>query len=252
MRSPCCWCWRRARRQALEAPRAAPAAGPARSHAARSSHWGDLKEGLALVWSTPALLAAVLLALLVNLLAYPFSIQFLPYVAKEVYAVDEKGLGLLVASFGLGALLGSVAVSARHAIAPARTMILSGLAWFACLLAFAQMTSFWSGAAMLVLTGFAQSLCMVTVAVVLLDIAGAEFRGRIMGARMLAIYGLPLGVLAGGALIDSIGFRATGTLYALAGIALTLAMTWRWHAHLRLADLPAGGRQAGPTALRPD
>jgi hypothetical protein len=83
---------------------------------------------------------------------------------------------------------------------------------------------------------------MVTVAVVLLDIAGGSFRGRIMGVRMLAIYGLPLGVLAGGALIDTIGFSATGALYALAGIALTLYMTWRWRTDLRLADLAAGGR----------
>jgi hypothetical protein len=104
------------------------------------------------------------------------------------------------------------------------------------------MTSFWSGAAMLALTGFVQSLCMVTVAVLLLDIAGGKFRGRIMGVRMLAIYGLPLGVLAGGALIDTVGFRATGTLYSLAGIALTLAMAWLWHTDLQRADLPAGGR----------
>src|SRR5262249_40108336 len=166
-----------------------------------------LKEGLALVWSTPALLAATLLALLVNLLAYPFCVQLLPYAAKEVYAVGEKGLGLLVASFGVRARLGTLA-RARRTTAPGRTMMLAGVAWFACLLAFVQMTSFWSGAPMLALTGFAQSLCMVTVAVVLLDIAGGKFRGRIMGARMLAIYGLPLGVLAGGALIDAIGFHA--------------------------------------------
>jgi predicted MFS family arabinose efflux permease len=217
-------------------------AGPAQLPPAPSSHWGDLKEGLVLVWSTPALLVAILLALLVNLLAFPFSIQFLPYVAKEIYAVDEKGLGYLVASFALGALIGSIAVSARRRIAPARTMILSGLAWFVCLLAFAQMESLWSGAAVLALAGFAQSLCMVTLAVVLLDIAGGKFRGRIMGVRMLAIYGLPLGVLAGGALIDAIGFRATGTLYALAGVALTLAMAWRWRVHLHRADLPANGR----------
>jgi predicted MFS family arabinose efflux permease len=167
------------------------------------------------------------------------SIQLLPYVAKEVYAVDQNGLGLLTASFGLGALMGSVAVSARRGISPARTMIWSGLVWFVCLLAFAQMTRFWSGAAMLVLAGFAQSICMVTVAVVLLDIAGGKFRGRIMGVRMLAIYGLPFGVLAGGALIDTIGFSATGTLYALAGIALTLAMAWRWRTDLQRADLTA-------------
>jgi len=37
-----------------------------------------------------------------------------------------------------------------------------------------------------------------------------------MGVRMLVIYGLPLGLLAAGSLIDEIGFAATGTLYATA------------------------------------
>ncbi|HWE16808.1 MAG TPA: MFS transporter [Hyphomicrobiaceae bacterium] len=218
-------------------PVPAPAAGPARSLPPRSTYWGDLIEGLALVWSTPALLAAILLAALVNLLAFPISIQLLPYVAREVYAVNETGLGYLVASFAGGALLGSVATSIRRGIAPARTMILSSLGWFLFLLAFAQMQTLWSGAAMLALAGFAQSLSMVTLAVVLLGVAGGKFRGRIMGVRMLAIYSLPLGALGGGALIDWIGFHATGTLYALAGMALTLAIAWRWRAHLWRAGL---------------
>jgi predicted MFS family arabinose efflux permease len=223
-------------------PAPAVAAGPAPSHPARPSHWGDLMEGLTLVWRTPPLLAGMLLAFLVNLLAYPISIQLLPYVAREVYGADETGLGTLVASFAGGALLGSAAVGFGRAIAPARTMLLSTLCWFMCLLAFAEMRTLWSGAAVLALAGFAQSLSMVTLAVVLLGIAGGKFRGRIMGVRMLAIYSLPLGTLAGGALINWIGFRATGTLYALAGLALTLAIAWRWRAHLWRADVPANGR----------
>jgi predicted MFS family arabinose efflux permease len=223
-------------------PAPAAAAGPAPPRPARPSHWGDLMEGLVLVWRTPALLAGMLLAFLVNLLAYPISIQLLPYVAREVYGADETGLGTLVASFAGGALLGSAAAGVRPGIAPARTMILSTLSWFVCLLAFAEMRTLWSGAAVLALAGFAQSLSMVTLAVVLLGIAGGNFRGRIMGVRMLAIYSLPLGTLAGGALIDWIGFRATGMLYALAGVVLTLAIAWRWRAHLWRADLPANGR----------
>jgi predicted MFS family arabinose efflux permease len=223
-------------------PVPAPAAGPARPPPPRSTYWGDLIEGLALVWSTPALLAAILLAALVNLLAFPISIQLLPYVAREIYAVNETGLGYLVASFAGGALLGSVATSIRHGIAPARTMIVSSLGWFAFLLAFAQMQTLWSGAAMLALAGFAQSLSMVTLAVVLLGVAGGKFRGRIMGVRMLAIYSLPLGALGGGALIDWIGFHATGTLYALAGMALTLAIAWRWRTYLWHAGLASNGR----------
>ena len=208
----------------------------------RASHWSDLVEGLVLVWSTPALLAGILVAVLVNLLAFPLSNPLLPYVAREIYAVDATGLGYLMASFAAGALLGSVAVSLRGRIAATRAMMLATFAWFGCLLVFAQMRSAWSGAAMLALAGFAQSISMVAVAVVLLGIAGSKFRGRIMGVRMLAIYSLPLGALAGGALVEAVGFRATGTLYALAGIALSLAIAWRWRTHLWRADLPANGR----------
>jgi predicted MFS family arabinose efflux permease len=220
----------------------APVPGPAGVAGPQASHWGDLMEGLALVWSTPSLLAGILLAVLVNLLAFPLSNPLLPYVAREVYAVSATGLGYLVASFAAGALLGSVAVSIRGRMAAAHVMILSTLAWFACLLVFAQMQTAWGGAVMLALAGFAQSFSMVAVAVVLLGIAGGKFRGRVMGVRMLAINGLPLGALAGGTLVETVGFRATGTFYALAGLALTLAIAWRWHAQLWRADLPAIGR----------
>ena len=76
----------------------------------------------------------------------------------------------------------------------------------------------------------------------LLRIAGEKFGGRIMGVRMLAIYGLPLGILASGALIDVVGFQATGTLYAALGIALTLVIGARWRRQLWRADVPANAR----------
>jgi predicted MFS family arabinose efflux permease len=199
-------------------------------------------EGLALVWSTPALLAGMLVAVLVNLVGYPLSNQLLPYVAREIYHVNETGLGYLTASFAMGALLGSVAVSFYRGSTPARTMIVSGVAWFVLLLCYAQMQSLWTGAAFLALAGFAQSLCMVTLAVVLLRIAGARFGGRIMGVRMLAIYSLPVGVVMGGALVEAIGFHATGIVYTVTGIALMFFIAWRWHADLWRADTPANGR----------
>jgi len=34
--------------------------------------------------------------------------------------------------------------------------------------------------------------------------ASESFRGRVMGVRMMVIYGLPLGLLAAGSLIDEI------------------------------------------------
>ena len=73
--------------------------------------WVDLKRGLGFVWSTPLILAAMWLAFLVNLTVFPISHGVLPYVAKEIYRVDENGLGHLIASYATGALLGSITMT---------------------------------------------------------------------------------------------------------------------------------------------
>ena len=187
---------------------------------ARTSMWRDLREGLSYVWDTPASLAAMWLAFLVNMTAFPLTSGLLPYVAREIYHINQTGLGYLVASFAIGALLGSVAISvASRLIRPARMMIVFALVWYAMLLVFVRMPTVTGGSAMLVLAGFAQSLSMVPMSVMLLHSAGPRFRGRVMGVRMFAIYGLPLGLLPAGALIDRIAFAPTATLYCCIGLA---------------------------------
>jgi hypothetical protein len=73
---------------------------------------------------------------------------------------------------------------------------------------------------------------MVCHTVILLSASTPRYRGRIMGVRMLAIYSLPLGLLAVGFLIGLIGFRATASLYAVVGLAFTVLIAVRWRASL--------------------
>src|SRR3954447_18780536 len=196
------------------------------------SLWRDLREGLAYVWDTPSSLAALWLAFLVNLTAFPMTSGLLPFVAKDVFHMDQTGLGYLIASFAFGALLGSILISViGRSIRPARMMIVFAVAWHAMLLVFANMRDPLSGTLTLVCAGLAQSLSLVPMSALLLHGAGA-YRGRVMGMRMLAIYGLPLGLLASGALIDRIGYAPTATLYCSVGMALTLLIALRWRAVL--------------------
>jgi MFS family permease len=206
---------------------------PARARGAATTAHRDLREGLSHVWATPPLLAALALAFLANLAAYPLSGGLLPYVAREVYGVDRTGLGTLVASFAVGGLAASLLLSAMGTrIRPARSMVLGSAVWFALLLVFARQQTAGAGMALLALAGFAQSFCMVPMAVLLLRISGDRFRGRVMGLRMLAIYGLPVGLLAAGPLIAHAGFAEAATLYAGLGLACTLAVALRWRRHL--------------------
>ena len=84
--------------------------GPARSLCIRPCGAG-LREGLAYLWDTPSSLAALWLAFLVNLTAYPLTSGLLPFVARDIYHTDQTDLCYLIASFAFGAVLGSVAIS---------------------------------------------------------------------------------------------------------------------------------------------
>jgi predicted MFS family arabinose efflux permease len=198
-----------------------------------SSPWHELKEGIAYVWNTPVLLAARWLAFLANLAAFPLTNGLLPFVAKDVYGMTQTGLGYLVAAFAGGALLGSVVLShaGMYARLP-RLMIVATMAWYALLLIFAQMPGPLTGSACLVLAGIAQSLGMVTLSIILLRAADEKFRGRVMGVRMMAIYSLPIGLMAAGAMIEWSGFRFVASLYATVGLVFTVLIALRWRAQL--------------------
>jgi predicted MFS family arabinose efflux permease len=200
----------------------------------------DLKEGFGYVWRKPEQLGAFAMAFLVNLLAYPFVLGLLPYAAKEVYRIGQTGLGYLAAAFWLGALIGSVAVGAgRWRLPAARTMLWSGVLWFAATLFFGQTSSLALGITLLFFAGVVQSFCLTPLAAIMLRGADDTMRGRVMGVRMLGIWGLPLGLLAAGPMIDWLGYAATTLVYAVLGIAATLAIGYRWRSALWLRSAVA-------------
>ena len=199
----------------------------------RLSAWSDLREAVAHAWTTPLLLATLSLAFLVNLTAYPLVLGLLPYVAKEIYQTDQTGLGYLMASFSAGGLVGSITLSHKGgSIRAGRWMMMFCAAWFVMLAAFALMPTLALGIVMLVAAGCTQSFGLVPMGALLLRHSDERFRGRIMGLRMFAIYGLPIGLLIAGPIIERFGYRAMAMLYCTIGIMFTLLIGTRWHAEV--------------------
>jgi hypothetical protein len=173
------------------------------------------------------------LAFLINLTAYPASSGLLPYVAREVYRVDATGLGWLVASFALGGLAASIAmVTTGGSRRPERSTLVHSAIWYALLLGFAHLQSIGPGLLTLFAAGFVQNVAMISMAATLLAAAGDGFRGRVMGVRTLAVYGMPLGLVAAGALIERIGYPLTISTAAAAGLVFTGLIGLRWRARL--------------------
>lgn len=220
----------------LAAPRNAAVSRP-------GAHWRELAAGLSYVWQTPHLLGGMWLAVLANLTAFPLTGGLMPYIARDVHGLDKTGLGFLIASYATGALLGSLTVGAVGGrLRLGRTMLVASLVWHALLLAFVHMPNATAAALVLVGVGFAQSISMVSLAAMLLRTTEPQFRGRVMGVRMLSTYSLPLGLVFVGWLIGQIGFTLSATLWLVMGVALTLAIGVYWFAALWRLDAPANAR----------
>ena len=193
-----------------------------------------LRRGIAYMMRRPMVKGVMALAFLVNLTAFPLVMGLLPVLARDVFGVDQNGLALLVATTAGGALVGSMAVAGLGRVArPERLMVAAIVVWYVLLLAIARVGTMGLVLPLLGLIGAATSAAMITGMVVLLGTTAREFRGRIMGVRMMAVYGLPIGLVLGGFLSERYGVQNAVAVFALAGIAGTVAAVLAWPSLVR-------------------
>jgi hypothetical protein len=138
-----------------------------------------------------------------------------------------------VASFAFGGLLASLATvltgGSRH---PERATLVGTVIWYVLLLGFGHLWTLGAGMLTLFLAGFVQNIAMIAMTAVLLSAAGDRFRGRVMGVRMLAVYGLPTGLIGAGFLIERVGYPLTISVSATLGLLCTLLIGIRWRASM--------------------
>ena len=201
------------------------------------SPWRDLKEGLIYVRRTPHIFGLMCLAFLLNTTAFPLTNSLLPYVAKMVYQADQTWLGYMVAGVASGALTGSILLSKYGLrVRPGRMMIVFSVLWYAMLIVFGHNQHAVGGIFILYATGIVHSLGQIPMNAMLLRTTDEQYRARVMGIRMLMIYGNMLGLLLFGPLIARIGYPWTATLYCTFGIVMTALIALRWREHLWRAE----------------
>ena len=76
------------------------------------------------------------------------------------------------------------------------------------------------------------SFAMTSMSVSLLGFTNELVRGRVMGVRVLAIYGVPLGLLASGFLIEYLGYLSFMYMYVVLGILVTVIIGAKWRSSI--------------------
>ena len=195
--------------------------------------FSELKDGLSYIWNSPGVLAIICLAFLANLTAFPITHGLMPFIAKDILSLDENGLGQLLAAFSFGAVSGALILAATPSQKySSRLMLINLVMWYLILAVFSFVTIKLDALVVLFFVGVAHSLAMTSMSVALLAFTNEMVRGRVMGVRVLAIYGVPLGLLASGFLIEYFGYNIFMAIYIIFGIALTIIIGIKWRREL--------------------
>jgi MFS family permease len=186
---------------------------------------GQLREGLAYVWSRPDLLMTMVLIFFVATFGMNFGVTT-ALMSKVVFHTGAGRFGIASAVFALGALIGAL-YAARRKKAGMRLLVVTALAFSLLEIACGFMPTYWLFLVVLVPTGLTViSLSTAANASIQLG-TPAEMRGRVMGIYMLVFLGgAPLGAPLTGWLAQEIGIRlsmaAGGVVSAIAAVAVGL------------------------------
>ena len=151
----------------------------------------SLRDGLVYVKRSPQMTAIVILIASASLFLLPF-ITFIPYFAKDVLKVGERGLGFLMACSGIGALLAAGVIASFPRIRwRGRVMVFCGLFVMAAVIVFCYSHIFALSAAMSFCEGFGMIISLSTVNVTMQQLSSDEMRGRVMSIYATSFLGLP-------------------------------------------------------------
>ena len=200
----------------------------------RENVWASIVAGVKFLAGHPVLRAVVLLLAVVCLFVRPYS-QLLPAYAAHVVHVDARGLGVMLAASGAGAILGSIVT----AVVGSRRR---GAVWFASAVGMALGTMvlglvhvYWVSLVVLPFIGLAILSFTGSSNVMLQMLSPEDMRGRAISVFSMVILGL---VPAGSLLLGSIG-AAVGLPHAITGggvIALAIAI-WMYATNKPLREV---------------
>jgi MFS family permease len=191
----------------------------------------QIGSGIRFIWSDRLIRTLVLSVALTNALDAPLAVAF-PVYAKEVYGT-ATALGLMVAGGGAGALIGTTLYGAVGHRLPRRAVFIGGfIAAGLPLWLLVPAPPLWVAVLRALLTGIAAAPLNPVLDTVFQERVPVALRGRVFGTiTAIAWLAMPLGVLAGGLLLDAFGVRPTiagiATCYLVATVSLLFLRSLR-------------------------
>ena len=148
---------------------------------------GQLQEGVRYVLSMPILRDILIMMTLVGMLTYEFQVS-LPLMAQHTFNAGASGLAFLTGSFGLGAVIGGLAVASQRKNTPS-LLIVTGSLFGLTVLGAAFMPTLLLSGLLLLLAGIC-SIYYTSLGNTILQLTSSpQMRGRVMSFWSIAFLG---------------------------------------------------------------
>ena len=182
--------------------------------------FNNLSEGFRYAFSNQTVVAVIVITVFMNLLLFPY-MQMVTVISKNVLNVGPLLMGVLMASDGLGALIGSTLIASRQGMRyHGRVFLYGSLVSLVALLLFSLSKWYLLSLPLLLLLGIGTSGFGTMQSTIVLLVSKPEIRGRALGVVTLAIGAGPIGALVVGAVSEWIGPSNALMFNALVGFLL--------------------------------
>ena len=184
-----------------------------------------LAETARFIWADPALRVLVIFPTTATLLIGPLVPIVLPVMARDAFG-DPVALGLLVAGFGAGGLLGAAGFGTIGRRVPRRMLFAAVMVvWPATYLALALVPSLAVAVTLVLALGIAAGSLVPMMATVRQERSPGHLLPRVVGLSTVSVPVVgPIAVLAVGFLLEGLGLRATLLLMTAATALLGLGV----------------------------
>lgn len=167
-------------------------------------------EGFRYVRRTRPVRAILLLLGLSSIVAMPY-IVLMPIFADRVLHSGARGMGILMAATGVGAMLGALTLAAKQGLKGLSVWIVRASFGFgAGMVLFSMSRHFWLSVALLVPLAFGMMTQMAVSNTLIQSMVPDQLRGRVMAVYSMVFIGMgPIGAFFAGAMSDRIGAPLT-------------------------------------------
>jgi len=212
-----------------------PHVAPTAKSGTTTGYFANLAEGFRHVRADRIIVVTLLITIVMNVFGFPYQ-HMVPVIGAETLKVGPLLIGVLLATEGMGATIGSLIIALKSRPGGFTKIYAFGsIIALIAILGFSLSPSYWTALPILAIAGLSMSGFATMQSIIIITSTPAKIRGRVLGVLAASIGTGPFGALIVGGLAVLWGANNAVMAISVTGLVLTVLALVFWPMFLRTA-----------------